>query len=79
MRIDVSGNQIQSVPAEIAQQTTVQNFSLMGNMLSTIPDSIYSMESLKILDLSNNQICAIFPAIGNAKLLIEFKCSGNAI
>ena len=51
----------------------------MGNMLSTIPDSIYSMEALKILDISNNQIGAISPAIGNAKLLVEFKCGGNAI
>jgi hypothetical protein len=43
IRIDVSGNLIQSVPEEIVNQVTVQTFSLMGNLLKNIPDSIYSM------------------------------------
>jgi Leucine-rich repeat (LRR) protein len=47
-------------------QTTVQTFNMMGNKLVTLPDQLYSMKSLKVLDLSNNKIAHISEALGNA-------------
>lgn len=58
-------------------QTTVQTFNMMGNKLVTLPDQLYSMKSLKVLDLSNNKITIISEALGNASLLTELKISGN--
>lgn len=44
-----------------------------------MPDTLFKMEALKILDISNNQITTISEALGEAKLLTELKANGNQI
>ena len=49
----------------------------MSNLLKDIPDSIFSMEALKILNISQNKLTRLSEAIGNAKLLNELNVGGN--
>ena len=77
IRIDVSQNEIESVPAEIVQASTVVNFSLASNKLTQIPGAVFAIESLKILDLSNNQMTILPEDLGQAAFLCELKANGN--
>lgn len=44
VRVDVSQNKITDVPENINQQVTVQNMNLMGNLLKSVPDTLFKME-----------------------------------
>lgn len=54
--MDISFNQISSLPDEIAELQNLASLNLSHNSLSLLPDSLSSMDSLIELDISYNQI-----------------------
>jgi Leucine-rich repeat (LRR) protein len=50
---------------------------LDGNLLHSLPEAIFTLANLEILDVSNNQISTIPPSIGNLTKLREVNFSKN--
>lgn len=58
--MDLSFNQLSSLPEEIADLQLLTSLNVSHNKLSSVPDSLSSMESLIELDVSYNQISEHF-------------------
>ena len=68
--MDLSGNQLTSVPAEIGQLTTLGVLDLSGNQLTSVPAEIVQLTSLRELTLDRNQLTSMPAAIR------EFRAAG---
>lgn len=50
------------------------------NLIVEVPSSLFSLQGLKLLDISYNKIKGCFTeAIGNCSSLVEFRAAGNMI
>ena len=63
-RVDLSMNKIEYLPPEIASQGTIATFSMNSNLLTSVPDDLFLMENLRVLDLSNNKLSELPQALG---------------
>jgi len=58
-RLDLSGNQLTSLPESIGQLTDLTYLDLSGNQLTSLPESIGRLTNLTHLDLSGNQLTSL--------------------
>ena len=54
VRIDLSNNCLESISADLGNQSTLQHILIHSNKIKSIPPSLFKLEKLKVLDLSNN-------------------------
>ena len=74
--IDLSLNNISSVPREIEQLTSLKSLDLSGNRITRIPSNVGGMLGLKNLDIRANRLETITSAL--TKISFDnFKCDYN--
>ncbi|GAB1609835.1 leucine-rich repeat protein 1-like [Argonauta hians] len=54
--LDLSGNQLQKLPAHVDNLTTLQALNVSGNQLMQLPMNIGNLTTLQNLNISNNQL-----------------------
>ncbi|MFM6580385.1 MAG: COR domain-containing protein [Dolichospermum sp.] len=57
--LDLSNNQISSLPPEIVQLTNLQSLDIYNNQISSLPREIGQLTNLQSLDIYNNQISSL--------------------
>lgn len=81
-KIHLWGNDLTTLPTEIGSATTLQELYLNNNKLTDLPVSITKL-SIKYLDIYDNELCAVSPAIDkwlkkyDAKYKLVQKCVGE--
>ena len=76
-KIDLSNNEIPSVPEEVATQEEIIWFNISNNKLAAVPHALFSLKALKFLDFSYNQLTVLSEALGMAHTLLELRIGGN--
>ncbi len=61
--LNLSNNQLSSLPPEISQLSSLTRLSLNNNQLSSLPPEICQLSSLTTLYLNNNQLSSLPPEI----------------
>lgn len=64
VRVDLSNNQLEEINGDLATQVTLHTLNFQLNKLKGLPEKLFTLENLKILDVSNNCIEALPEAIG---------------
>ena len=77
--LDLSYNQISSLPAEIWNLTNLTNLDLSYNQITGLPAEIWNLTNLTTLDLSDNQITGLPAEIWNLTNLTNLYLSYNQI
>ncbi|XP_015122129.1 leucine-rich repeat-containing protein 59 [Diachasma alloeum] len=67
--LDLSNNQLVSIPKTIVSLTHIVKLDLSKNLLTEIPENIGEMKQLKYLDLYSNQISRLPLSMGDLKNL----------
>ncbi|XP_063986554.1 leucine-rich repeat-containing protein 59-like [Diachasmimorpha longicaudata] len=67
--LDLSNNQLVSIPETIVSLTHIVKLDLSKNLLTEIPENIGEMKQLKYLDLYSNQISRLPLSMGDLKNL----------
>ena len=75
--LDLSGNQLTSLPPEIASFTNLTELNLSGNQLTSLPPEIASLTNLTELNLSGNQLTSLPSEIITLKYLTLLDIVGN--
>ena len=75
----LAGNQLTSIPPEIAQLTSLTILFLQSNQLTSIPPEIVQLTSLTVLDLGRNQLTSIPLEIGKLTSLTGLGLSDNQL
>jgi Leucine-rich repeat (LRR) protein len=76
--LDISGNNIPSIPATICSCTQLQMFSATTNQISSLPACMSTMVSINYFDVSHNQLTSI-PNLSALISLHVFDISVNQI
>lgn len=66
--LDLSRNQLESLPMELLQLPQLRTLKLSGNRIAELPDSIEVLQGLAELDVSKNILATFSPALLNLKL-----------
>jgi Leucine-rich repeat (LRR) protein/GTPase SAR1 family protein len=77
--LDLSGNELTSLPEAIAALTQLQELDLSHNQLTAVPEAIAALTQLQTLDLSYNQLTAVPEAIADLTQLQVLDLSGNEL
>jgi Leucine-rich repeat (LRR) protein len=77
--LDLTHNEVESIPAAIGRTKRLRLLKLGGNRLSAIPAEIATADGLRILALENNRITAIPEAVGSMKNLVQLDVRDNQI
>jgi small GTP-binding protein len=77
--LDMRGNWLSELPAEISQLTNLTRLNLSGNELSELPAEIVQLTNLTELDLSSNQLSKLPPEIVQLTNLTELNLSINQL
>ncbi len=78
-RLDLSGNQLISLPASIGNLSNVTELDLTHNQLNSLPDSIGDLKKLTELNLRNHQLTSLPDSIGYITKLTLLNLSGNKL
>ena len=79
-KVDISYNQITTIPSEKIEYPKCTNLSIKGNRLQKFPTAVSDAHSLEILDLSENRISSIEDdAFDGLENLIELDLSYNEL
>jgi hypothetical protein len=70
-RLDVSGNDLRSIPPAIGLLRNVEVLFLNGNPLASIPDEIEGCISLKVLDLRDTLVSSLPPSLGKLPSIVD--------
>ena len=79
VRLNLRGNQLQALPSEIGQLSSLTSLSLRGNQLQALPPEIGQLSNLTELNLVENQLQALPPEIGQLSNLTELNLWGNQL
>jgi small GTP-binding protein len=77
--LDLSNNQISSLPPEIVQLTNLQSLNIFRNQISSLPPEIVQLTNLQFLNISFNQISSLPREIGQLTNLQSLNISRNQI
>ena len=70
-RLDLSGNDLRSIPQAIGTLRNVEVLFLNGNPLASIPDEIEGCISLKVLDLRDTLVSTLPPSLGRLPSIVD--------
>ncbi|MCP4374368.1 MAG: GTPase [Deltaproteobacteria bacterium] len=79
IKLNLSGIEIEELPPEIGQLTTLTELKLQKNKLRTLPPEIGMLTNLTSLYLWDNQISELPPEIGKLTKLTELRLSYNEL
>jgi Leucine-rich repeat (LRR) protein len=77
--LDLTGNQIGSLPPIVTELVRLRELHMNGNRLTILPDEIGALTRLEKLSVANNQITTISSKIGRLRKLEEFTIMGNPL
>jgi len=77
--LNLSNNQLSSIPPSINNLTELTVLELHNNLLSNIPSSIGNLTSLRELSLFNNKLSSLPADIGNLTNLTRLSLSSNGL
>ncbi len=77
--LDLSGNQLTSVPPELAKLTNLTSLVLSGNQLTNLPPELAKLTNLTSLVLWNNQFVELPPELAKLTNLTNLDLSGNQL
>ncbi|MEH1856413.1 MAG: COR domain-containing protein [Nostoc sp.] len=77
--LDLSDNQLSSLPPEICHLSNLTTLSLFNNQLSSLPPEIYQLSNLTELDLSDNQLSSLPPEISQLSNLTTLYLYNNQL
>jgi Leucine-rich repeat (LRR) protein len=75
--LNVSNNQLTSVPEQISGLIKLRNLQLQNNLLAALPSGIGNLANLESLELKNNQLASLPPEIGELVNLLELPLQSN--
>lgn len=78
-QIEVTGNDINFIPAEVGNLSNLEALALGGNNLSTLPIELFELRKLVTLELFNNCLVDLPDALGNLKDLEHLDLAGNKL
>src|SRR4051812_32524799 len=67
------------VPAEALADRDVEDLRLGGNLLTVVPDALWDLPKLQMLDLSENRLTSLSERIGNLKHLRMLDVAHNRL
>jgi len=62
--LELSGQGLTSIPADVGKRTELRSLDLYDNRLAALPDSIWELTSLEKLNLAGNQFESISERVG---------------
>ncbi|MBR8827889.1 MAG: leucine-rich repeat domain-containing protein, partial [Gomphosphaeria aponina SAG 52.96 = DSM 107014] len=77
--LNLSYNQLSSLPSEITNLTNLTRLDLSDNQLSSLPSEITNLTNLTSLDLRNNQLSSLPSEITNLTNLTRLYLDGNPL
>ncbi len=77
--LDLSGNQLSSLPPELATLSHLQQLYLSDNELSSLPPELAQLSNLQQLYLSNNQLSSLPPELAQLSNLQQLYLSNNQL
>jgi len=77
--LDLSFNQIETIPAEIGSLTSLVYLSIESNKITTLPSEMFNLLNLQELSLKYNKITSIPSEIGNLESLNVLLLDHNQI
>ncbi len=78
-QLDLSNNQLSTLPPEISQLSNLTWLDLSNNQLSSLPPEFGQLSNLTWLDFSNNQLSSLPPEFGQLSKLRELSLSNNRL
>jgi Leucine-rich repeat (LRR) protein len=78
-KLDLSGQNLVAMPAEIFTMKKLQFLNLSNNKITVIPDEIQNLEQLQVLELANNQINTISTKIDDLSFLQKLNLANNQL
>ncbi len=77
--LNLSYNQLTTLPESLGQLAQLQLLSLFNNQLTTLPKSLVQLTQLPSLNLSGNQLMSLPESLGQLTQLRELNLSGNGL
>ncbi len=77
--LDLSGNQLSSLPPEFVKLSALRFLFIAANQLSTLPPEIGQLSAIEVLRLSNNQLTNLPPQVGKLYALTSLYLSSNQL
>ncbi|GMT23695.1 hypothetical protein PFISCL1PPCAC_14992, partial [Pristionchus fissidentatus] len=79
--VNAEGNQIEEIPEEFSEWKQLRGLNIANNKLTIFADSLYSLESLAVLDISGNAIeeFDVDRFFSSFPKLLQLNISGNPL
>jgi internalin A len=78
-KLDLSGLDLDAVPASIGQLQNLTTLDLSQNQLTSVPEELGQLQNLTTLDLYENQITSVPRKLGQLQNLTTFDLYGNQL
>src|SRR3989304_6089190 len=76
-KLDISRNQLTSLPAEIGGLQALQRLNVYNNRLTSLPEEIGRLQALQRLNVYNNRLTSLPGEIGRLQALQELNVASN--
>jgi hypothetical protein len=77
--LDLSGDQLTELPAEVAQLRNLEKLYLTDNQLTELPAEVVQLQNLTTLDLGGNQLTELSAEIAQLQNLTELDLTDNQL